>query len=58
MTSGMNQTLETARLYGKTNNMWWAWIEWNFDLHEIGVRWNQCNDITCQWVTLAQGGPF
>lgn len=38
--------------------MWWRWIEWNFDLHEPGMRWSTCNDITCKWITLAQGGPF
>lgn len=38
--------------------MFWIWLEWNFDTHEVGLRWNECNDITCQLVTLAQGGPF
>jgi hypothetical protein len=38
--------------------MFYRWVEWNFDLYPLGERWIICNDITCQLVTLAQGGPF
>lgn len=38
--------------------MYYRWIEWQFDLHDLGKRWVDVNDMTVFIVTMAQGGPF
>ena len=38
--------------------MYWIWILEMFDTMPLGERWSEVNDLTCQLVTLAHGGPF